>query len=179
MQTVRLFVGMRVPAAFKAMVSDLPMKGMEARWNHVDDLHITIRFLGDTDQRLLPDIRAALDRVKRPPFHVDVSGFDAFYNDSQTIFYADIQSTKKLTALVAEVNCALEPLGFEMPMRPYVPHITLARLNKAARGLDAYMDRHEGNMRVSWRAEDFALVVSSGPDEKGRMYKDLARYRLL
>ena len=176
--TVRLFTALAIPPALSRTLENLPGNGLDdPRRTAPGDLHITLRFLGDIPAEQLPAIQATLQKIRRPPFHVAVKGMGCFENPRQAVLYANIESTRKLTALTAEINEALAPLGFEMPVKPYVPHITLFRL-RSARGVMNYIKSHERKLDATWEARHFDLMQSSAPDDANRHYSTVASYEL-
>ncbi len=177
--TVRLFTALPVPDDVKTSIGALSRKGLDGRWTAPDDLHITIRFLGDTEEERVPEIIEALSRVRRSPFHIEGQGLSAFYNKSQTVLYATVESTRKLTALCAEVTDALTPLGFDFGMRPYVPHITVARLKSPPKKIEHYIKSHSRHLHYNWKATSFSLMQSAPPDEKDRRYRLIHKFPLL
>lgn len=174
---IRLFTALTVPPDLRAQLAALPRKGLDAKWSHPDDFHITIRFLGDLEPERLPEIEQALSRVRRAPFGVEVQGLDVFENKHQSILHAKIQSVRKMEALCADVTDELTPLGFDFGPRAFVPHITLARL-KNARGVDEYMARHGRVVAARWQATGFHLMLSAAPDAAGRRYTVVRTYPL-
>ena len=177
MAKTRLFVALPVSDPFRDLAAALPRQGLDARWTHPDDLHITIRFLGDIDPERAGQATEALERVRRPPFHVDIAGLDIFDNRRNTVLYARVESTRKLTALCGDVTDALAPLGLDFGARPFIPHVTLARLN-GQQGLESYIRRHAKAVTAHWQAASFALMRSSALDENGRHYNILSEYAL-
>lgn len=173
----RLFIALPVSPALKEQLCALPHKGLEARWTHPDDLHITLRFLGDIPAGQADEIRNLLPRIRRPSFNIEVAGMDYFQTGRQVILWAAVRSTRKLTALAADINEIMAPLGFEMPNKPYVPHVTIARMKRPA-GLERYIGQHGAHIKDSWTAEEFALYRSAAPDEKGSRYSKLKTYFL-
>lgn len=176
--SIRLFVALGVPADVARRLADIPRTGIEGRWNHPDDLHLTLRFLGDIDPLRVSEIREALGRVRRPSFGVEVGGLGFFDQKRGAVLYARVDSTRKLNALCGDVTDALTPLGFEFGLREFVPHITLARL-KNARGLAQYLDTKGRISPLRWQALEFGLMQSGPPDAAGRHYRTLARYPLI
>jgi len=176
---IRLFIAVPVCDHLKEGVRLLPRKELEGRWQHIDDLHITIRFLGDLPETRLEEITQALARVHRPAFNIEARNLGLFHKKRQTILYAAIQSTRKLEALCSVVTDVLEPLGFDFGMRPYVPHVTLARLKKPC-GLEEYVKKQGPLLKAHWQETSFMLVRSaaSPPDVLGRRYQTLRRYDL-
>lgn len=174
---VRLFTALSVPESCKEKLQSIVDRNIEGRWLHPDDLHITLRFLGDIPQDRLPEIQERISRVKRSCFHVEVGGLDIFRLKKQVIFWAGVQSTRKLTALAGDINEKLMPLGFDMPTKPFIPHVTLARL-KSDQGLENLIKIHEKTVSCRWQAVSFGLFQSTESEEKSIYYKRLAEYPL-
>lgn len=174
---IRLFVALPVPAPVSERLQALPRKGLDAHWTAADDLHITLRFLGEVQPGLLPAIGEALAKVRRPAFHVEMQGLGTF-SGRRPVLWAAVQSTRKLTALAGDINEVLAPLGFEMPNKPFRPHITLARLQQP-KGLESWISRHEKSVSASWQAVAFGLYRSAEPDERRNRYTRLAAIPLL
>lgn len=174
----RLFVALPVAQDLSAQLQDLPHNGFDGKWLHPDDFHITLRFLGDITHYQQEEVIQALERVRRAPFHIEVGGLGQFHmGGKRTVLWAAVRSTRKLTALVAEINEKLAPLGFEMPNKPYVPHITLARL-KAPRALETYIKKYESAVSASWQVGEFYLYESKNEAEKPHVYNRLSSFAL-
>lgn len=174
---VRLFTALPVPAGTREVLQSLPRSGLDASWTPPDDLHITLRYLGPVPEDNLPAIGEALARVRRPSFHVEVQGLGTFNSGRQPVLWAAVQSARKLTALAGDINEVLAPLGFEMPNKPFTPHITLARL-KQPKGLESWIGKHGSRVSARWQAESFTLYLSAEPDEQSRRYRALATWPL-
>jgi len=177
MTTQRLFVALPVVPSFIKTFEALPRTGFNGRWTHGDDLHITIRFLGDVAEFRVPDIVAALRRVRRPAFHLDIRGLDVFHQDKQDVLYAKVEGMRKLMTLCADITDVLQPLHFDFGMRPYHPHVTLARLSPT-KALGPYIKKYERQVNAHWQVADFALMRSAHPDEKGRHYDIIETFPL-
>jgi len=177
--TIRLFSALTVPPDLSAQLMALPHKGLDARWTNQDDFHITIRFFGDLDPASMDDIDEALSRVRRAPFGVEVNGLSYFENKRQSILHAALQSTRKLEALCADIGDVLTPLGFDFGTRPFVPHITVARV-QGGRGLAAYTAHNGRKIAARWRATEFSLMCAAAPHAPtGAHYTVLKRYPLM
>lgn len=174
----RLFVALGVPDNASARLSGIPREGISGRWTHPDDLHITLRFLGDLDSAQIPRVTEAIGRVRRPSFGIEIGGLGYFDQKQGAVLYARVDSTRKLNALCGDVTDVLVPLGFDFSMRTFVPHITLARLN-SVRGLSQYIEKQGNFMKTRWEADEFGLMQSGAPDSAGRRYTVLAHYPLV
>lgn len=135
-QTLRLFTAVPLPGALRHRLADwtaahknkLPFQ----KWSHPDDVHITLVFMGDTEERRLPGIRDSLrDAVAGlPSFPLRMGGTGTFGPPAApSIFWAglDVNRTGPLVTLQQTVQEALVQAGFPKEDRPYRPHITLAR----------------------------------------------------
>lgn len=178
MGSLKLFVALPVPDSVREKLAALPRKGVEGRWVADDDFHITIRFLGDVEDGRVPEILDALTRVRRLPFYIEGQGLSAFYNKNQTVLYGVIASTRKLTALCTDVTDMLTPLGFDFGTRPYLPHLTVARLKTPSKKVENYIKRHGRHLHYRWQATSFSLMQSAPPDEYDRRYRILQKFPL-
>lgn len=107
------------------------------KWERRSNLHVTLQFLGDTEESQVPRIEEALTRAARVggggggAFTMTLGGLSWFKGRSgPRIILARLEGTDELVSLQQGVASALEPLGFEPERRPYHPHVTLARLRR-------------------------------------------------
>jgi len=174
----RLFVALPVPTHAAAKLDALPLKGIDARWTSSADYHITLRFLGDVAPDRLPDIVAALRRVRRTPFGIEVRGLGVFEKDRQSILHAHIESVRKVTTLCADITDVLTPLGFDFGPRPFTPHVTLARCKNSAAPAN-YASKYGKSLRIQWDATSFALMESGGIADNAARYSVLESFSLI
>jgi 2'-5' RNA ligase len=177
-----LFAALPIPPELADQIMALPRGGLDkGKFLHRDDLHITLRYIGrymhDRDDISIDNIQEALSRVRRPDFNIVARGMATFALKNQTILYAAIESTRKLTALTAEINEKLAPLGFEMPNKPFVPHVTIARLPKS-QNPQSYMQRHAKSLHTEWKASQFHFYSSADEQNGEKRYKILETYAL-
>jgi 2'-5' RNA ligase len=138
----RLFVAVPLPpeplAACIALVDGVrsgPL-GDVPRWVHVANLHLTVRFLGETPPDLTPDaalaVRDALTGAAA--FDVVLAGAGAFPEGRKprALWLGIERGSEKLGALADALDPALEPLGWPRDDRPYRPHLTVARLDRSS-----------------------------------------------
>ena len=124
----RLFTGLEIP---QDLAHDLALLrgGMSgARWMDAADYHITLRFLGDIDERAATEFDAELARIRRQPFEVVIEGLDHFGGDRPRALIAKAKATQPLVELQAEQERIARRIGLPPETRKYAPHVTLARL---------------------------------------------------
>lgn len=102
------------------------------RWTRPENVHLTLKFLGEVAEEQVEQIGAALRRVcaVHAPFDASLSRFGAFPSERRArILWVGVGAgAEEVAALASDVDAALEPLGFEREGRPYVPHATLGRV---------------------------------------------------
>lgn len=101
------------------------------RWEGIDKLHITLKFLGDTDVELIPKLEAMLERLSGDYDQVKLSfnRFGMFYkNREPKIFWLGAKQNDDLDDLQKGLDEYCELLGFEREKRKFHPHLTLLRI---------------------------------------------------
>jgi len=105
--------------------------GRDVRWCTEDQLHVTLKFLGDVADAQLPDVIAAIQQAAAQvaPFTIRLSGFGGFPTPrSPRVLWCGIEDEARGCARWVEVaDPALADLGFAPEERAYTPHITLGR----------------------------------------------------
>src|SRR5919206_2815570 len=125
----RLFVAIRPPAPVRAQLLELMGGVAGARWLSDDQLHLTLRFIGEVDRHLARDIDAALSAVHHPRFELALNGLGAFERrGGPGTLWAGVAPEAPLRALHNKVDQALLRVGLEPDRRAYAPHLTIARL---------------------------------------------------
>jgi 2'-5' RNA ligase len=128
----RLFTALEVPAPIAFSLSLLRGGLPGARWIDPGNYHITLRFIGDIDERTADEIAAALARVSRPPFELSLDGVGAFGGRRPHSLFAGVKPSPALRELQAEQERIIQRLGLEPERRKFTPHVTLARMRNAS-----------------------------------------------
>ncbi|MEP3431446.1 MAG: RNA 2',3'-cyclic phosphodiesterase [Roseibium sp.] len=123
----RLFTGLEIPSETALMLSMLQGGLKGARWVDPENFHITLRFIGDIDDRTADEVVAALDRIRRDPIEVRLDGLGSFGTGKPHAVWARVQPTDELAELQAEQERILQRLHLPPERRKYTPHVTLAR----------------------------------------------------
>ena len=128
----RLFTGLEIPSDVAAELAMLRGGISGARWIDAENYHITLRFLGDIDERTASEAADILDEIQRPSFPVTLEGLSWFGADRPRAIVAKIKPTAPLVELQADHERRLRRVGLEPEPRKYTPHVTLARLRQAS-----------------------------------------------
>jgi RNA 2',3'-cyclic 3'-phosphodiesterase len=160
---MRLFIGIPMSAAvtgeLAAISARLHSRDDSLRWSAPESWHITLQFLGNTSPKQYACMVARLRELHLPPVFVRLEGIGFF--DRAGIFYAGVHTTPELLALQRRVTHATAQCGFLPEVRPYQPHITLARSkgdHKKLLALKAKVGRSPVFSRFT--AEEFLLYES-------------------
>jgi 2'-5' RNA ligase len=175
----RLFVAIRAPAAVRAQLL-AAMGGVSgARWQSEDQLHLTVRFIGEVDRHRAVDVHAALGSVHYAPFELSLAGVGAFDRRGEpTALWAAVAPQEPVKALHRKVDQALARIGLEPEGRAYAPHITLARLPRGAGPVGPFLHAAGRLSSPPFTVGDFCLFESRlTPD--GADYTIVERYPLL
>jgi RNA 2',3'-cyclic 3'-phosphodiesterase len=128
----RIFTGLEVPETMADDLSKLRGGLMSARWIDPEDYHLTLRFIGDVDERTANEIADLLYVVKKRSIEVTLTGLGAFGGDRPRSLYVAVKLTQPLIELQAEHERIMRRVGLAPETRKFVPHITLARLSRDA-----------------------------------------------
>lgn len=128
----RLFTGLEIPPEIGLSLSTLRGGLPGARWIDPENYHVTLRFIGDIDDRLGHEIAMLLDGARRRPFEVRIDGLTSFGGRKPRAIVATIAPVPQLVELQAEHERLMRRVGLEPEVRKFTPHITLARLRDAS-----------------------------------------------
>ncbi len=127
----RLFIGLRPPPAVRRLLLSVRHGVDGARWQRDEQLHLTLRFLGAVPMDRTAAVERALRELTGEPLHLSVSGVGRFgRHGSGGILWAGLAPSPRLQALRRNLDERLADIGHPPESRPFVPHLTLARLHR-------------------------------------------------
>jgi RNA 2',3'-cyclic 3'-phosphodiesterase len=130
---VRLFVALEIPTAVReslaALLQSLRTISSQPRWVRPENLHVTLKFIGQWPAEKLDTLRGTLAPVRLDkPVALDFRGLGFFPDEKRPrVFWAGIAASPNLVTLASEIERATEKLGAEREHREFSPHLTLAR----------------------------------------------------
>ena len=141
----RLFVAVPVAEAARAAIASLvetiragEPPGRGVRWVRLDGLHITLRFLGPTDEGRIAALNEAVAGAASgtAPFAIRISGADAFppVGRPRTLWLDIADGADRLAALAGRLDAELHAAGWDADRRPFRAHLTLARADGVRAG---------------------------------------------
>ena len=142
METLRTFIAIELDSALKAALRHAQegLSGQIAartvRWVHVEGIHLTLKFLGDTPVEKVEGVKAALAQAagEAGPFRLAAKGLGCFPNMRQprVVWVGVEEPLGALSRLQRAVEAHVSPLGFPAEQRAFSPHLTLGRVQQYA-----------------------------------------------
>lgn len=143
MGKIRAFFCVELEEELKAQLDAITQKlkrvPVKASWVRAENLHVTLKFLGDVDEGLIPRLEEASREAlaSRPPdgvveWTLDRLGAFPTPERPRVVWVGSSQEPRELAELAARLEKALEPLGFAPEGRGFVAHITLGRIKERA-----------------------------------------------
>ena len=178
---MRLFVAVTPPPEVREAALErarsVSWKG-RIRWVPQQNLHLTLKFLGETPEEEIPRLEAALESVclGHRAFDLALESVGAFpsTNKARTLWVGAGEGSEALTALAEDVENALQDLGFEREKRPFHPHATVGR---AKDGRAAMTGGEPVSEPPGFRVRSVELMRSRLTDE-GAVYSVAASFAL-
>jgi 2'-5' RNA ligase len=150
------------------------------KWSPLDNLHITLKFIGEWPESRLDELHSALaDIAPRSPFEIEISGLGWFPNErAPRVLWAGVSGGEALPQLAAEIDQRLQSLGIPHEDRQFSPHLTLARIKNPVplRVLREKVQRLQPAHIGKFEASDFALYRSD-PGSTSSIYRKLREYK--
>lgn len=178
MSTHRLFVALRPPRAVRETLI-AAMHGISgARWQNDEQLHLTLRFIGEVDRHRAEDVAAALGALHAPVVPARIAGTSLFERQGRPhMIWAGVEPAEPIAALHHKVGQLLVRVGIPPDNRVFVPHITLARLNLASGSVAPFLTR-TGDLASAPFAFTHVVLYESTLAHGGSRYHPVARYPL-
>ena len=174
----RLFVAIRPPEDVRDLLIDAMDDSPALRWVGDEQLHLTLRFIGEVERPVANDIAAALDCVRSSNFQIGISGAGKFEKRSGGALWAGIEPKTPVVGLAAKVERALQQVGLEPEHRVFLPHITLARWNRRnSDAVEAFLRRNSYLHSDPFDVDRFVLFESK-LSRHGPHYEEIAAFAL-
>lgn len=177
---MRLFIALDPPQAVRDALTELYEPIRDLRWTRPEQLHVTMRFLGEVAPEAEERLIGRLAAIRVEPFLLPVEGVGAFPPKRPPhVLWAGIGSGHpRLFQLRQRIDDAILAAGIDADMRTFHAHITLARCGPAAaRPAAEWQKRHATFAAPSFRVTSFNLY-SSHPSPEGSTYTPEATFPL-
>lgn len=182
---MRLFVALDVPSQVREALAELSARLKKtcssARWVRLENVHITLKFIGEISLETVEKIREALGSLPEfAPILLRFAGLGFFPSARRPrVFWAGVEPSPELAALAGTIEAKLEPLGIPAEKREFHPHLTLARF-EATQGTQALVAAVEALEAPQFGSETFHEfhLYRSVLKRSGAEYTRLVTYSL-
>jgi 2'-5' RNA ligase len=175
---MRLFVAHALPDDVAQSLQRLQTGVPGARWQTREQLHLTLRFIGEADGRELNAIHDALSGIEAPAFSLSLHGVGQFGGKRPSALWAGIRPNEALLHLQRKIETALQRVGQPAERQRFTPHVTLARLRGTQPGhVMDYLTDHALYCSQPFPAGAF-ILYSSLLTSDGSIYRAERAYRL-
>ena len=177
---LRLFAALPVPFDVAEQLAPAQTGVPDARWRTDEQLHVTLRFLGEVSETVAADLDACLGQISGRAFEVTVAGVGSFGEGrGQRAVWAGVEESEPLRTLAGRCESAARKAGLTPETRKYRPHVTLAYLRRTtpAHKVGDWIVRHNLLRLPPWSADRFGLY-SSWQTPGGSRYELEREYRL-
>jgi 2'-5' RNA ligase len=175
---MRLFAALALPdfvaEQLKLMQSGVP----GARWMDREQLHLTLRFIGEVDGRDAAAIDDVLSQIRSSRFTLELKGVGQFGGKTPRALWAGVRNQDELVLLQRRIESALQRVGLTPEERKFSPHVTLARLRATPPGrVMDYLTDHALFASGPFDVNAF-ILYSSKPTASGSLYRAERAYAL-
>lgn len=182
---IRLFIAIHLPDTvmdyLTGVIENLKPLDPNIKWVHPANLHLTLKFLGETPDDKLEEIRQHLSLIHQQDIKLSFKGLGCFPNivNPKVLWIGLSGDIPALVKLSRDVDKKMAKCGFKKEKRPFAPHITLARIKN---NISEELKREILN-QTKIEYDDFICkrfsLIESQLTPKGSIYTDIEQYPLL
>ncbi|MBF0352029.1 MAG: RNA 2',3'-cyclic phosphodiesterase [SAR324 cluster bacterium] len=175
----RLFVALDLPPEIRQQLQEISGYGIQgASWVVPENIHLTLKFIGEVDGGQLEDISGSLSEIRFTAFEMKLKGTGCFPPKGEPrSLWAGVEDDSALAHLARKIDQRLVRQGIPREARKFSPHVTLARL-KASREehLVSFLTYHSLFQSSTFTVNEFVLFASVRTP-RGSVYQKLRTYR--
>lgn len=172
----RLFFGLEIPAQIKARLLKARAAVSGAKWQSVEQMHITLLFLGDVEEECLSSVCEVAHHIPLAPFEPSVAGLGSFGQScAPRNLWAGVEPVAPVASLHSAIKGQMESLGLTTESRAFRSHITLSRFRRQPGSVQSLLAEYEGTVFGSFEVDQFVLFESE-QGAAGSVYTVLDRF---
>jgi 2'-5' RNA ligase len=177
---MRLFVAISLPEVVKASLAQLqqPVEGL--RWQAKEQLHLTLRFIGNVGLPEAELLQKLLGQIRAPTFTYSLNGLGCFPSTGRPrVLWAGVEKVPLLMELQRTVELSCQKAGLEPETRLFTPHITLGKVKgTSVEGVQDYLVTHQDYQFTEVPATCYILYASR-LHAQGAIHRPVERYALM
>ena len=143
------------------------------KWIDPDNLHLTLTFLGDTEEILISKIKAALDNIKSVQFNLEMNSLGVFRNiNFPAVLWVGIMPNKIMTDIKTAIDFQLINIGLSIEARVFKPHLTIGRIKNITdkKNLEILLKKFS-NKNIAVQLVSEIILYESILSSEGPIYK--------
>lgn len=132
---LRCFIAIEIPETIKKSIADiidsLKKSGSDVKWVSDENIHITLQFLGETEESLIPDIKGALYKILATysPFYIKIAGVGCFPSGRRPrVIWVGTEESQYLINIYKDISSEMVKFGYQIEKRGFSPHVTIGRV---------------------------------------------------
>lgn len=184
-ETIRTFIAVEldppVRRVAQGLIQQFAAAGADVKWVEEENLHLTVKFLGDVPQQDVPRVCDTVEAAVAglAPFELELHGAGAFptLRRPRTVWLGTTIGTEALTELHRRLDAALKKLGYPPEGRRFHPHLTVGRVRGGGRKLDDLIGLlgQQAEATIGQCTIDRVVTFSSQLSSAGPRYEALSR----
>ena len=170
---------MPLPENIKDQIGDLRGSVNGIRWQKPEQMHLTLKFIGEIEEKMVERLKKDLTLVDADPFTMTFDGLGCFTRKGiPSVVWLGVEKSAELMSLKSEIERICSQAGIEKDDRDFKPHITLGRNREAdKKGVYEYLEQSTEPDIDSFQAKYFTLYNSILSSE-GAVHKPVKEFEL-
>jgi 2'-5' RNA ligase len=176
----RLFIAIDLPKPVKGRLEVLQKHLDGVKWIEQQQMHLTIRFLGNVDEYLYQKLLSNLKIIHSPSFVYSIKGVGVFPNVHRPkVLWAGVEADDRLSTLYQKIEKVVVSSGFDPEERDYKPHITLGRVKQRLHSEEcqSFLEKYE-NLEITDIKVDNFILYQSRLTRHGALHQQVQQYSL-
>lgn len=174
----RVFFGLEIPAEIKQRLLQVRAEVAGARWQSVEQVHLTVLFLGNLEEEPLLAVRKVARDIALAAFELNIAGLGCFGQPhAPDYLWAAVQPEAPVVRLHSALKNQVDSLGLHTERRAYRPHLTLARFKRESASVEHLLNEYRQAVFGVFQVNEFVLFETQ-PSAAGSVYTVLERYPL-
>lgn len=158
---IRLFTAIALPVTVCNRIAELQSGLPGARWVPIEQMHVTLRFIGEVHENVAGDIDEQLSALRARRFRIALEGLGAFGAPDPHVLWAGVRRSEALSHLAQKIETILARLRVQAVTRRFTPQVTIARLKNAPQDkVVAFIQRHNLFSTEEFEIAEFGLYAS-------------------
>ncbi len=180
--TIRAFIALELPQEIKEAIADYvaPLRALAKgiSWTKAENVHLTLKFLGDTSKTQLEAVTKTLRETCTgfAPIAAKIAGAGVFPNEHRprVLWIGFQENSGQLAELAQQIESECRRLGFEKEERGFSPHLTIARV-KEGKAANVVKSLHESPFPAQQIVFQECMLMRSELHAKGSIYTALEK----